>query len=104
MVERLALLLALLPLTAAGGQPTPERQGDLLHLLRQDCGSCHGLTLKGGLGPPRLPASLAAQEAESLAQIIRDGVPGPPMPPWSFEIGPDEAIWLARQLKQGVPR
>ena len=35
MVERVALLVALLPLAAAGGEPPLERQGDLLHLLRQ---------------------------------------------------------------------
>jgi mono/diheme cytochrome c family protein len=28
------------------------RQAELLHLLKHDCGSCHGMTRKGGLGPP----------------------------------------------------
>ena len=102
MAERLAVLLALVPLAAAAAEPPAPRQAELLHRLRQDCGSCHGLTLKGGLGPPLLPASLDGQELESLAQIIREGVPGTPMPPWAFEIGPDEALWLARQLKEGV--
>ena len=101
MLDRLALLLALLPVVAWGAEPPPDRQADLLYLLRQDCGSCHGLTLKGGLGPPLLPASLEAREPEGLAQIILGGVPGTPMPPWAFEIGPDEALWLARQLKRG---
>ena len=50
------------PLAAAAIEPPPARQAELLHLLRHDCGSCHGLTLKGGLGPPLLPATLAAQE------------------------------------------
>jgi cytochrome c55X len=104
MAERLALLVAFLPLLAWGAEPRPERQGELLHLLRQDCGSCHGLTLKGGLGPPLLPASLAAREREGLARIILDGVPGTPMPPWSFEIAPDEALWLAGRLKRGEVR
>ena len=102
MAERLAVLLALVPLAVVAAEPPAPRQAELLHRLRQDCGSCHGLTLKGGLGPPLLPASLDGQELESLAQIIRKGVPGTPMPPWAFEIGSDEALWLARQLKEGV--
>ena len=101
MAERLVLLLALLPVAAWAADPPPERQTELIHLLRQDCGSCHGLTLKGGLGPPLLPVSLAAQDSEGLAQVILEGVPGTPMPPWAFEIAPEEALWLAGRLKRG---
>jgi len=32
-----------------------ERQTELLYLLKQDCGSCHGMTLQGGLGSSLLP-------------------------------------------------
>lgn len=101
MARPAALLAALVPLAAWGAEPSTQRQADLLHLLRQDCGSCHGLTLKGGLGPPLLPASLAAKEPEGLAQTILGGVPGTPMPPWAFEIAPEEALWLADRLKRG---
>ncbi|MDX2370482.1 MAG: hypothetical protein QNK36_19105, partial [Colwellia sp.] len=27
------------------------RKAQLTHMVKQDCGSCHGMTLKGGLGP-----------------------------------------------------
>ena len=101
MVDRLALTLTLWPMAAAAIEPPPSRQAELLHLLRHDCGSCHGLTLRGGLGPPLQPATLAAREPEGLAQIILEGVPGTPMPPWAFEIAPTEALWLARRLKEG---
>ncbi len=104
MREAAALALALLPLAADAQEPAPARQRELVHLLKQDCGSCHGLTLRGGLGPSLLPASLEAQEAEAIAQVILDGVRGTPMPPWRGELASDEALWLARQLKQGVPR
>jgi cytochrome c55X len=103
MVERAILLLALLPVTAAA-EPRTDRQGELFHLLRQDCGACHGMTLKGGLGPPLLPATLVERDAGDLAQIILQGVAGTPMPPWGFEVEPEEAMWLARQLKHGVPQ
>jgi cytochrome c55X len=93
---------ALLVSTAALAAPPPERQSELLHRLKHDCGSCHGLTLKGGLGPPLVPEVLAEREAEDLAWIIRHGLPGTPMPPWGFEIAADEALWLARLLKQGI--
>jgi cytochrome c55X len=62
-------------------RPSPARQAELMTLLRHDCGSCHGLTMKGGLGPPLLPDTLAGKDEQVLAGIILDGVPGKPMPP-----------------------
>ena len=82
--------------------PSQERQATLLHRLRQDCGSCHGLTLKGGLGPSLRPAALAGKDDGALADIVLHGVPGRPMPPWRFEVTRSEAMWLVRQLKRGV--
>lgn len=76
------------------------RKAELLYVLEQDCGSCHGLTLKGGLGPPLLPQMLD-REAHELAETILDGVPGTPMPPWRPLLKPDEALWLAQILKKG---
>lgn len=102
MRELLAGLLLLPGLALAAEAPPAERQAELLYLLRQDCGSCHGMTLRGGLGPSLLPEALADRDPETLAGIIRDGVPGTPMPPWGFEITREEARWLARRLKQGV--
>ncbi|RMD64900.1 MAG: cytochrome c [Alphaproteobacteria bacterium] len=82
--------------------PPAPRQSELLYLLRQDCGSCHGLTLKGGLGPPLLPEALAARSDEDLVAAIVEGRPGTPMPPWGFEISRDEAAWLVRRLREGL--
>lgn len=96
-----ALALLLLMAGQAAAAPTAERQSELRHRVKHDCGSCHGLTLKGGLGPPLLPATLADRAEESLVEIILRGVPGTPMPPWGFEISPAEAAWLVRQLKEG---
>ena len=98
------LLLAILVPTAgpAQGEPPPARQTELLHRLKQDCGSCHGMTMKGGLGPALLPATLAQRPNEELIEIILDGRPGTPMPPWAFEIQATEAAWLVQQLKKGL--
>ncbi len=98
----LAGLLLLPGSLAAAGEPTPERQSELIHLLRHDCGSCHGLTLKGGLGPPLLPGSLEGLPTEGLVAIILDGVPGRPMPPWRGLLPEAEVAWLVDQLQAGA--
>lgn len=88
------------PLQAGG--PDAARQAELRHLLLQDCGSCHGLSLKGGLGPALLPANLSDKPEDYLAATILYGRPGTPMPPWQPFLTTDEAAWLAKLLKQGV--
>lgn len=95
--------------TAMAGPFTAEHftaghRSDLMNLLKQDCGSCHGLTMKGGLGPPLLPENLDGKADEILAQIILDGLPGTPMPPWRFHLKPDEVAWMVRRLKEGLPQ
>jgi cytochrome c55X len=84
------------------GAPSKARQGELIYRLRQDCGSCHGMTLKGGLGPPLLPAAVAEQPEGALIEVILNGLPGTPMPPWGIEISREEAAWLVRRLKEGL--
>ena len=103
-----AVGLAALLLAAVAGVawalPSPERQAELLHRLKHDCGSCHGLTMKGGLGPPLLPQALAGRAEEELVQIILEGVATTPMPPWKSELSDEEARWLVRLLQEGVPQ
>ncbi len=89
-------------LAQAGSALDVARQSELQHLVRHDCGSCHGMTLKGGLGGPLLPEALEGKPADALADVILDGVPGTPMPPWRGLLTRDEAIWIARYLKQGA--
>jgi cytochrome c55X len=104
MPERLVgvLTASLLASGAAAADPLPARQAELLDLLLQDCGSCHGLTLKGGLGPALLPKTLAGKDADGLAQLVLQGVPGTPMPPWAPELTAGEARWLVARLQEGV--
>ncbi|MFO1090623.1 MAG: cytochrome c [Hyphomicrobiales bacterium] len=98
-------LLALTPVSLAGGaEVTADRAERLRNLVVQDCGSCHGLTLKGGLGKPLLPKSLAAFPEEGVAEVILDGVPGTPMPAWRGILSEADAQWIARTLKEGVSR
>ncbi len=76
---------------------------ELQRLVRQDCGSCHGMTLKGGLGEPLLPEALARLSEAQVESVILEGMPGTPMPPWKGLLSADDAAWIARQLKQGFP-
>ncbi len=97
------LALAAISNPLPGRSLTPARQAELIYLVRQDCGSCHGMTLRGGLGRPLLPETLADRDARVIAQIILDGVPGTPMPPWRGLLSETEALWIARRLKEGFP-
>jgi cytochrome c55X len=78
------------------------RQDELLYLLKHDCGSCHGMTLKGGLGPALLPQTLAAQPRDYIVTTIMQGRKDTAMPGWSSMLTQSEAAWLAEQLQNGL--
>lgn len=99
-----ALLVATMTNAAPADEPSAARRDQLIYRLRQDCGSCHGLTMKGGLGPPLLPAALTGKPEDYLVDVILKGIPETAMPPWAFEIARGEALWLVRQLREGLPQ
>lgn len=91
--------------TAPGfASENPPDAAKLAALIRQDCGSCHGLTLQGGLGKPLTPERLAPWDRHQLIQIILGGVPGTPMPRWRPLLTESEAAWIADALKEGSLR
>jgi len=99
------LLGVLLPGTTAFAEtPAPDRRAQLVDMVRQDCGSCHGLTLKGGLGPSLEPQALAGKDAEVLAYVILNGRRGTPMPPWRTHLSESETRWIVEQLQKGFPK
>jgi cytochrome c55X len=89
---------------AFAAEPEGARRAVLIDMVRQDCGSCHGLTLKGGLGPPLLPAALADKDAEQLRFVILNGRPGTAMPPWRPFLSEAEAQWIVEMLRTGFPQ
>ena len=95
-----ALMVLALPALA---EIPPDRAAELEHLVLQDCGSCHGLTMKGGLGRPLTPEALAEADRDSLALIVLDGLPGTAMPPWRPLLTEAEALWIADYLKGETP-
>ena len=94
----LPLCLALCAAPAWAEMPGPARASELEHMVIQDCGSCHGLTMKGGLGSPLTRDVLDGAPPEALASIILDGVPGTAMPPWRPLLTEAEALWIAEYL------
>jgi len=89
--------------TQSMAEPTPLRQHELIRLVRQDCGSCHGMTLKGGLGSPLLPDALRDKPAASLVATVVHGRPGTAMPPWMTILAEGEAEWIVARLLAGFP-
>jgi cytochrome c55X len=89
------------PASSMAEAPDAGRQAQLLYLLKHDCGSCHGMTRKGGLGPALLPENLRDFPPEFLVTTILDGRPGTPMPPWRGELSEADAMWLVEALNRG---
>ncbi len=97
------LLAALLLCLSDGLQANPvadSKAGALRALLQQDCGACHGMTLKGGLGPPLVPEALINKPDAVLVDTILNGRSGTAMPPWRTMITLDDAQWLVSYLRQ----
>lgn len=88
---------------SATAQAETERE-TLAYLVKQDCGSCHGLTLKGGLGRPLTKEALDHFDVETVRAIILDGLPGTPMPPWRPLLSVEQAGVIADMLKKGEIR
>ena len=103
LVASMALLCTPLWAQAPSTPPSALRQQELVRMVRQDCGSCHGLHLTGGLGPALTPEALAGKPLESMVSTIYRGRPGTPMAPWSAMLSEPDALWIAQQLFAGFP-
>jgi cytochrome c55X len=106
MPSRIVVLLLALCTAATGAAAdsvSAARRDELLSLVHQDCGSCHGMRLSGGLGPALTPEALQDKNREFLAITIREGRPGTPMPPWKTLLSEADIEWIVEYLKnQGV--
>ncbi len=88
---------------AGDGAPSAARQAELVRIVRQDCGACHGMRLTGGLGPALTRDALAERPVEAIEATILYGRPGTPMPPWRALLPPHDVHWIAEQLAAGFP-
>ena len=98
----IALSLILCSQVALSSDISSKRESELLNLLKHDCGSCHGLSLKGGLGPALTPNALRQKPIEYISATILYGRSGTPMPPWRPFMSEAEANWLAQRIKEGM--
>ena len=78
------------------------RKQEIATIVQQDCGSCHGLTLKGGHGPNLNPERLQLFPDNFLKITIQHGRPGTPMPPWGPLMTTAEIDYIATQLRAGT--
>ena len=99
MPKRAALLLTcVMAAPAFADTPSGVRQTELRDLLHQDCGSCHGMRLTGGLGPALTAQALAGKPRELLFATISEGRADTPMPPWKALLNEDDIAWLVDYL------
>lgn len=98
-MTRLAAILCLLAAPAIGAEEISASRAEALgHMVRQDCGSCHGLRMTGGLGSPITPEALDGRDPDEVAALILDGMPGTAMPGWRPLLTEAEARWIADYL------
>lgn len=88
--------------SAQSEEISKQRITELNNLLIQDCGSCHGMTMKGGLGPALTPEVLKNKPRELIEATITYGRPGTPMPPWNKILTKQEINWMVNTLYKGT--
>ncbi len=95
-----------MPLPAAraddGDSPGSVRKQQLTRLVLQECGSCHGMRLTGGLGPPLTHDVIAGKPRDAMVATIIHGRLGTPMPPWSGFLTESDARWIVDRLQEGA--
>jgi cytochrome c55X len=101
IIKQLLVLVILIQLAPVSAALDTARQAELLYLLKHDCGSCHGMTRRGGLGPPLLPGNLDKRSQLLMIDTILDGRPGTPMPPWRGLLTEQEVRWLVEAMRRG---
>jgi len=103
VINGLRVLALMLAGTVNAAEPDAARQSELVRMVRQDCGSCHGMTLQGGLGLPLTPEALRDKPADGLVATVVFGRPGTAMPPWRTILSEPEVEWIVSRLMQGFP-
>ncbi len=97
------LLAAIAQAAVAQSDPNPARQKELVRMVRQECGFCHGLRLTGGLGSPLTAEAMKDRPAETMVAVIQHGIPGTAMPPCAPYLSEAESAWIVGRLKEGFP-
>src|SRR5688572_16198651 len=84
----LFVALLSLPLAMSGQR---VRTGQIARTYAENCASCHGANLQGGLAPSMLDDVWThGGDDESLARSIREGMPEKGMPGWKQKLSDNE--------------
>jgi len=95
---RSLLILLLMANATQASEIGNVRPAQLENLVKQDCGACHGMTRKGGLGPDIRAQTLAGRNPADLAGIIKNGITKTAMPPWGPLLSDAEINWISEYL------
>ncbi len=98
------LFLLFMASTAQASEVGQVHPDQLENLVRQDCGACHGMTRKGGLGPDIRAQTLSGRDPSDLAEVIKNGIPKTAMPPWGPLLSDAEINWIAQYLLKEPPK
>lgn len=101
MMKKLLCLLFFVSSSCFAAEPTAERQTEIRELVKNTCAGCHGVDLKGAMGPSLQPAALASKTDELLIETITNGRKGTMMSSWKSTFSADEIKWLVGSLKSG---
>lgn len=97
----LLLMCSTTVLAESIGTADQVRKDYIRRLVLNDCGACHGMTFRGGLGPPLTPESLMNKPDQTLIKTILNGRPGTPMPPWAEFLTEEDVKCIVSWLKNG---
>lgn len=94
------LIVSIIFLSSSLAFPSDEiPEFKLTSIVKNDCGSCHGMQLRGGLGPSLVTVDFKKKDSLTMFNIIKYGKPGTPMPPWKNHLSDTEIEWIVNFLK-----
>ncbi|MBT3483371.1 MAG: secretion protein HlyD, partial [Opitutales bacterium] len=93
------ILIALQPVLMMGQSRIGT--GSIMELYTQNCATCHGQNMEGGLGSSLIDDvwKYGASD-DAIAKVIRDGVPEMGMVPWKGVLGEDQIRALVILMRE----
>lgn len=80
---------------------TNERRSELLYFVEQNCPACHGIRMRGSIGPALSKANLQHLSVNAVTLTILYGLTDKGMPAWEAQLSERDAYWIAELLKRG---
>jgi len=103
-VKRAALIL-LLVMTALPALPAfpAAADGDVEHLYKEQCASCHGPDRLGAMGPALLPENLGRLKKAEALEVIANGRSATQMPAFGPKLSGEQIERLAELIYRPMP-